>query len=118
MLRALLWLVVVGALAYIAWAYATPQVRAWRFRDAMQQSARLGRATSESEIRAALLESAADLEVPLAPAELLVQRSPRGSGVRIRAGWEEIVRIDGRILGTWVDTLHFDYDTRTERSEP
>lgn len=117
-MRGLVTLAVLGAVAYIGWNYATPQVRAWRFRDAMQQTARLGPATEIPELRASLVTTADDLGVPLADRGLRIARAPGGRGVRIVATWEEVVRIEGGALGTWVDTLHFDYETRTERSEP
>ena len=57
MIRALLWLAVLGAGVYIATRYAAPQIRAWRFEDAMTQTVRLSEGAGEPEMRRALLET-------------------------------------------------------------
>lgn len=111
MIRALVWLAVLGAGVYIASRYVAPQIRAWRFEDAMTQTARLSEAAGESEMRHALLETAADLDVPLSSSRLQIHRD-RSGGTLISASWEEIVSIEAWKLGEWVDTLHYDYEIR------
>lgn len=113
MIRALVWLAVVGGLIYIASRYAAPQIRAWRFEDAMSQTVRLSEAAGESEMRRALLETAGDLHVPLFAPRLQVHRDRDGPTV-ISASWEEIVSLEVWKLGEWVDTLHYSYEVREE----
>ena len=112
MTRGVVWLVALGAAAYIALPYARPQIRGWRFRDAMSQTGRLAAVEREDAMRAALLEAARELGVPLGPRRLQMRRGP--GGLTIAAEWEEIVRIRGGPLGDWVDTLHFDYEVESE----
>ncbi|MDX1622476.1 MAG: hypothetical protein R3199_00635 [Gemmatimonadota bacterium] len=109
MIRAAVWLSLLGAVVYIAWHYAGPHYRAWRFRDAMGQTARLASAEDRPEMRANLLESAAGLGVPLTERRLGIRRDPRGR-TRLDASWEEIVRIEAGPLGIWIDTLRFDQE--------
>ena len=111
MIRTFLWLAVLGAGIYIATRYAAPQIRAWRFEDAMTQTVRLSEAAGESEMRRALLDTAVDLRVPLSSQRLQVHRDLSGRTL-ISASWEEIVSIGAWKLGEWVDTLHYDYEVR------
>ncbi len=111
MIRAFLWLAVLGAGIYIATRYAAPQIRAWRFEDAMTQTVRLSEAAGESEMRRALLDTAVDLRVPLSSQRLQVHRDLSGRTL-ISASWEEIVRLGAWKLGEWVDTLHYAYEVR------
>ena len=111
MIRTFLWLAVLGSGIYIAARYAAPQIRAWRFEDAMTQTVRLSEAAGEPEMRRALLDTAADLHVPLISPRLQVHRDLSGRTL-ISASWEEIVRIDAWKLGEWVDTLHYAYEIR------
>jgi hypothetical protein len=104
-------LAVLGAGVYIASRYAAPQIRAWRFEDAMTQTVRLSEAAGESEMRRALLETAADLHVPLTSPRLQVHRDLSGRTL-ISASWEEVVDLKAWKLGEWVDTLHFSYEAR------
>lgn len=110
MVRRALWLVTLAGVVYIAWSYGRPYFRAWRFRDAMSQQARLSGVSDRDEATRNLLETAEDLGVPLEPRRLTVRRSPRGP-ISIAASWQEIVRIHGGPFGTWVDTLRFDFET-------
>ena len=109
MFRALIWLALLGIGAYIGYQYAAPQLRAWRFHDAMTQSARLAGTQPDEDLRASLMETARELEVPLARNRLMVRRGPSGS-LHLRASWREVVRIPFWKLGDWVDTLHYAYD--------
>ena len=104
----LLRMVVLAAALYIGYSFGAPRVRAWRFQEAMKQTARLAEASDERAMKDALLDSARDLGVPLSPYRLEVQDRGDG-GVAIRARWHEVVRIEGWRLGEWVDTLRFDY---------
>lgn len=114
MIRALVWMALLAAGAYISALYAAPRVRAWRFRDAMTQTVRLADASNEEAMRESLIESAGDLGIPLATRRLSVSRGEPGDA-RIAASWEEVVRVRAWKLGEWVDTLHFAYEVR-ERS--
>ena len=100
-----------GGGIYIATRYGAPQIRAWRFEDAMTQTARLSEAAGEPEMRRALLDTAADLHVPLTSPRLQIHMD-RGGRTLISASWEEIVNIGAWKLGEWVDTLHFSYEVR------
>lgn len=115
MIRGAIWLVVLGVGFYIAYRYATPQIRAWRFRDAMNQTARLARTDGDAEMRASLLETAGELGIPLEPRRLRIHRGPR-DGVAITASWEEVVTLDAPRLGKWVDTLHYAYEATSIES--
>lgn len=108
MVRTLAWLAVLVAGLYIGWQYGAPQFRAWRFRDAITQTARLSDAESEAEMRASLQEAALELGIPLKQRNLSVLRDRRGT--HIIAHWEEVVTVDAWKLGSWVDTLDFAYD--------
>lgn len=114
MSRRVVWLVVVLGVIYIGWNYGRPYFRAWRFRDAMTQQARLAGAAEREEMKRSLLESAENLGVPISPRRLTVYRSLRGP-VSIAASWQEIVEIGGGPLGTWVDTLDFDFEVTSTR---
>lgn len=109
MIRALVWMAVLAGGAYIGSLYAAPHVRAWRFRDAMTQTARLAEASSGEAMRESLLESAGDLGVPLDTRRLVISKAER-EDARISASWEEIVKVRAWKLGEWVDTLHFAYE--------
>ena len=109
MIRGLIWLALLGIVVYIAYLYATPQLRAWRFRDAMNQTARLAGTQPDEDLRVSLIQSAGELGVPIPKRRLAVRRDPRGR-LQVSATWEEIVRLEAAGLGTWVDTLHFSYE--------
>lgn len=115
MTRTLLRLAVLAAGLYIGWQYGAPHFRAWRFRDAITQTARLSSATSDTEMRSSLQEAALELGIPLKPRRLHVSRDRRGT--HIIAAWEEVVTIDAWKLGTWVDTLEFGEDQTVQRDE-
>ncbi|MBW3661332.1 MAG: hypothetical protein KY397_06845 [Gemmatimonadetes bacterium] len=109
MVRRFVWLVALSAAVYIGWNYGTPHFRAWRFRDAMNQRARLSETAERDEIKRELLGDAEELGIPLDPRRLTVRRIPRGP-IAIGASWREIVTIEGGPLGTWIDTLRFEYE--------
>jgi hypothetical protein len=117
LIRAILWLAVLGGGVYIASRYAAPQIRAWRFEDAMSQTARFSETADEAEMRQALLETAGELHVPLSSSRLQVHRDRDGLTL-ISASWEEIVSLDGWRLGEWVDTLRYSYEVREEPGSP
>lgn len=112
MIRRLVWLAVLGAGVYIAYHYAVPQIRAWRFHDAMTQAVRLGQVNPVAETRATLLATADSLGVPLTPRDLRIHKGRRG--VVVSASWDEVVTIDGGRLGRWVDTLYYAYEVGPE----
>lgn len=113
MIRALTWMAVLGLGVYIASRYAGPQIRAWRFEDAMSQTARFAEATGDSEMRRVLLDTAEDLHVPLSSSRLRIARDRDGRTL-ISASWEEIVSLGLWKLGERVDTLHYAYEVRAE----
>lgn len=104
---------VLGGGIYIASRYVAPQIRAWRFEDAMSQTARFSEVAGESEMRRALLESAGDLHIPLSSPRLKIHRD-RDGRISISASWEEIVSLEAWKLGKWVDTLHYSYEVHDE----
>jgi beta-lactamase superfamily II metal-dependent hydrolase len=108
MRRSLIWLALVGIVVYIGYQYAAPQVRAWRFRDAMTQAGRLAGTQPDEELRASLIDTARELQVPLAPNRLTVRRDRTGR-LHVSASWRELVRIRAWKLGEWVDTLNYAY---------
>ena len=109
MVRGLIWLALLGIVVYIAYLYATPQLRAWRLRDAMNQTARLAGTQPDEELRTSLIETAGELGVPLPKRRLAVRRDLRGR-LQVSATWEEVVRLEAAGIGEWVDTLHFSYE--------
>jgi hypothetical protein len=109
MIRTLFWLAVLGVVLYIAYQYGMPQVRAWRYHDAMTQTAKFAGEVSDADVRAELLATARELQVPLSDRRLAVHRDPRGR-VQVSASWEEVVTLRAWKLGTWVDTLHYAYE--------
>jgi hypothetical protein len=112
-IRAVFWLAVLGGGIYIASRYAAPQIRAWRFEDAMAQTARFSETAEESEMRRALIETAGELHVPLSSSRLQVHRDRDGRTL-ISASWEEIVSLDAWKLGEWVDTLRYSFEIQEE----
>lgn len=108
MLRMLFRLAVLVAVLYIGNAYLRPQIRAWRFRDAMAQTARFGGGEADESLRRSLLQAAHDLGVPLRVTDLGVHRTPQGR-LDLSASWHEVVHLDA-VRWRWVDTLHFDYE--------
>ena len=109
MLRRVLVLVALGGGIYIAYLYASPHIRAWRFRDAMTQTARFASVNPDEEMRASLLQTAEELGVPLVARDLRVHRGARGRIV-VSAAWHEVVTVDGGRLGTWTDTLYYAFE--------
>jgi hypothetical protein len=113
--KTLFWLLIFGFGAYVAYQFAMPQIRAWRYRDSMTQAARLARANTKEQVRESLLDAARDLEVPLTSRGLRIEESATGK-VRIRATWDEVVAIRVWRFAEWVDTLHYSYEvSSTER---
>ena len=110
-MRTLLWLAALAAAVYIGTLFVRPQIRAWRFKDAMQQTARFAQTgeRSEGDLHAVVMAAAEDLEVPLASRRLVISRDRTGA-VHFAASWEEpvVIRLGG--LAEWVDTLHFAYE--------
>ena len=117
MIRGLLWLALLGFGIYICYHYAAPQLRAWRFHDAMKQGARLTGTQPASELRASLLETARKLDVPLTANRLTVRRDA-GGRIQVGASWREVVRIRAWKLGEWVDTLHYEYEVESTGRGP
>lgn len=117
MIRALMWLAVLGVGVYIASRYASPQIRAWRFEDAMSQTARLSEAAGEAEMRRALLETASDLDIPLSSRRLTIHRARDGKTL-ISASWEEIVRLKAGDFVDLVDTLRYSYEVEDDSKRP
>jgi hypothetical protein len=99
-LGCLFWLVVLGAAVYAGIRLAAPHVQAWRFEDAMQVQAEAAEIRSDSEIRAALMDTAADLGLGLEPRNLRIRRTR--SGITIAADWSAEV-----VLPKYRRMLHF-----------
>ncbi len=99
-LGCLLWLIVLGAGVYVGLRFAGPYVQAWRFEDAMRVQAEAAEINSDDEIRASLTRTAADLDLPLDPRELHVQR--HRDGIVITATWTREV-----VLPKYRRVLHF-----------
>jgi hypothetical protein len=99
-LGCLFWVVVLVAGGYVAVRFATPYVQAWRFEDAMRAQAESAEVNSDDEIRASLLGTAADLDLPLDPDELQVRRGRRD--IVISAAWTREV-----VLPKYRRVLHF-----------
>lgn len=113
MIRALLWLAVIGTVIYIGYNYAAPQIRAWRYHDAMSQTAKFAGEMSEEEVRDDLLTSARDLHVPLGDQQLEIRRNSGGRLV-VAASWNEVVTLHAWNLYEWVDTLGYSYEVEQE----
>ena len=108
MIRTLFWLAVLGVVLYILYQYGAPQIRAWRYHDAMEQAAKFSGDSSDEDVRAELLATAEGLGVPLHERRLAIHRD-RGR-MHVTASWEEIVEVRAGALGDWVDTLHYVYE--------
>lgn len=113
MIRALFWLAVLGTVIYIAYNYARPQVRAWRYHDAMSQAAKYAGDASEDEVRADLMTAARDLHVPLSDRQLEIHRDA-GGRVHVSASWSDVVTLHAWNLYEWVDTLDYRYEVEQE----
>lgn len=113
MIRAAFWLAVLGVVVYIGYQYARPQIRAWRYHDAMLQTAKYAGDMSEDEIRADLMTAAQDLRVPLSDRRVEVQRDPRGQ-LRVFASWNEVVTLHAWNLWERVDTMNYSYEVEEE----
>ena len=113
MIRVAFWLAVLGIVVYIGYHYAAPQIRAWRYHDAMSQTAKFAGEMSEEEVRADLLTSAQDLHVPLSDQRLEIRRNSGGRLV-VEASWNEVVRLHAWNLYEWVDTLDYSYEVEQE----
>ena len=112
MIRRLFTLTLFAAVVYVGYQYAAPQIRAWRFRDAMTQVTRMAGSIDDEDARRSLVESAARLRVPLSASRLRVRRSP-GGALTVTARWIEIVDLRAGSVAEWVDTLRFSYEVRT-----
>lgn len=115
-MKTLFWLLILGFGFYVAYQFATPQIRAWRYRDSMTQAARLARANTKEHVRASLLEAARDLEVPVTSRGLRIEEG-RAGRVRIRASWDEVVTIRIWRFAEWADTLHYSYEVTSTNRE-
>lgn len=96
----LAWVLLVAAGGYAAARFAVPYLDYWRFKDAMTGQAEAAEKNSDEEIREFLAETAARLEIPLAPRDIRVRRE-RGR-IAISAAWREQV-----VLPKLRRTLHF-----------
>lgn len=96
----LLRLILLGAVIYVGFQFAAPQVQAWRFEDAMKAQAEAAEVNSDAEIRAALLRTAHELGVPLDTRALHITRA-RGR-IEITAEWTRDV-----VLPKYRRVLHF-----------
>jgi hypothetical protein len=108
MIRTLFWLALLGVVVYIAFHYGAPQVRAWRYHDAMTQTAKLSGDMSEADVRAELMATARDLDVPLSDRRLVIHGA--GGRMNVMASWEEVVTLRAWKLFEWVDTLNYVYE--------
>ncbi len=116
MLRTLFWLAVLGVVLYIVYQYGAPQVRAWRYHDAMTQTVKYAGGSTDDDVRAELLATARDIGVPLRNRRLAIHHD-RGR-LLVTASWEEIVTVRGGVLGNWVDTLHYVYEVNETPRTP
>lgn len=116
MLRTFFWLAVLGVVLYILYQYGAPQVRAWRYHDAMEQAAKFSGGSTDADVREELLATAEDLGVPLHERRLSIHRD-RGR-MAVTASWEEIVTVRAGLLGNWVDTLHYVYEVNESVRTP
>jgi hypothetical protein len=113
MIRAVFWLAVLGTVIYIAYNYARPQIRAWRYHDAMLQAAKYAGDASEDEVRADLMTAARDLHVPLVDRRLEIHRDTSGR-VHVAASWNDVVTLRAWNLYEWADTLDYSYEVEQE----
>jgi hypothetical protein len=113
MIRVGFWLAVLGIVVYIGYHYAAPQIRAWRYHDAMSQTAKFAGEMNEDEVRADLLTAARDLHVPLSDRQLEIRRDS-GGRLQVAASWNEVVTLHAWNLWEWVDTLSYSYEVEAE----
>jgi hypothetical protein len=93
-------LALLGAALYVGIRFGAPYLDAWRFQDAMKTQASLAERNADAKIRAALMETAEDLGIPLSPSELRISRTRHG--ITISARWSTDV-----VLPKYRRTLHF-----------
>jgi hypothetical protein len=96
----LLRLILLGAVLYVGFQFAAPQVQAWRFEDAMKAQAEAAEVNSDEEIQAALLRTAHELGVPLDTRKLRITRAH--GRIEIAAEWTRDV-----VLPKYRRVLHF-----------
>lgn len=113
MIRVLIWLAVLGVVVYIAYNYAEPHLRAWRFRGAMNEAVRLSGTQPDQELHGSVLEAARDLEVPLRPNRLTIRRD-RDGRLHLSASWDEVVELRFWRL-EWLDTLQYVHEAEGAR---
>lgn len=92
-LRLLFWLCVLGAGIYVGWMMVPAFINNYRFEESIDDSARTAAVNSqksEDEIRSALYLDAKDLEIPVKPEDIRIERS--GGDVFISA--EYTVHVD------------------------
>jgi hypothetical protein len=87
-LRILFWLVVVGAAIYTGWMVVPAFIANYRLKESIDDSARsaaVNNQRTEDEIRRAVYLDAKDLQIPLKPEDIKVERS--GGDVFISADY-------------------------------
>jgi hypothetical protein len=75
-LRALLGILAIVVMVYVGWKLIPPYFHAYQFEDAVAEEARLGTYSTktESDIRAIVAKRAADLDLPIEPEQVVVNR--------------------------------------------
>ena len=99
-LGCLFWLLLLGALAVVAFRFGMPYVDYLRFKDAMKGQANGAELNTDAEIRTFLVETAEGLGIPVAERDIDVRRAR--DTITIRTEWTREV-----VLPKYRRTLHF-----------
>lgn len=87
-LRIAFWLCLVGAAVYTGWMVVPAFIANYRFQESIDDSARAAAVNSQrtdDEIRSAIYEEARELQLPLKPEDIKVERD--GGDVRVSADY-------------------------------
>jgi hypothetical protein len=82
MLKRLIELVIAAAIIYAGWHAGLVYLHHFQFQDALEETARFGRGRSEAQLRERIMEYAAEYEIPLDPAAVLVQSDTNGTRIK------------------------------------
>jgi len=91
-----LWLLFVGIVAYVLIEIVPVRISAGQFTDAMQEQATFGATHGNPQIYRELLESAKELDLPIARDQLVVTRTRES--IEIDADYEVVVEFFGGLF--------------------
>lgn len=105
-LGCILWALVVIVVAHVAWMMVPVKIASAQLGDFMEDQARFAERRPPEAIKKGILNKARELEIPLDPKQLSVQR--RGDHLYMKAEWVQPVKFFGGYTYEWHFLLDID----------